>query len=47
MPYTIRKLPNQNLYRVKLTKTGKIVAYATAQPQKVIQAIEANKHRKK
>lgn len=47
MPYTIRKLPNKNLYRVKMEKTGKIVAYATTQPNKVIKAIEANKHRKK
>lgn len=47
MPYTIRKLPGKELYRVKLEKNGKIVAYATQQPQKVIKAIEASKHRKK
>jgi hypothetical protein len=47
MPYTIRKLPGKELYRVKIDKTGKIVAYATAQPQNVIKAIEANKNRKK
>jgi hypothetical protein len=43
MPYIIRKLPNKDLYRVKLTKNNKIVAYATKNPLKVIQAIEINK----
>tara|TARA_R110000824_G_scaffold51503_3_gene143647 strand:+ start:565 stop:717 length:153 start_codon:yes stop_codon:yes gene_type:complete len=29
MPYTIRKLPNKNLYRVRVKRTGKIIAKAT------------------
>ena len=29
MPYSIRKLPNQNKYRVKNKETGKIHAKAT------------------
>lgn len=29
MPYTIRKLPNKNLYRVYITKTKKVIAKGT------------------
>jgi len=29
MPYIIRKLPNKNLYRVKIKKTGKVISKAT------------------
>jgi hypothetical protein len=29
MPYTIRKLPNQNLYKVYNTETKSIHSYAT------------------
>ena len=29
MPYSIRKLPGKNKYRVKQIKTGKIVAKST------------------
>ena len=29
MPYTIRKLPNQNKYRVKNKETGKIFSHHT------------------
>jgi len=46
MPYKIRKLPNKNLYRVRLTKNNEIVAFGTKSPLKVIQAIEINKKKK-
>ena len=29
MPYTVRKLPNKNLYRVRLKDTGQVLSYAT------------------
>ena len=29
MPYLIRKLPNKNLYRVRLKDTGQILSYGT------------------
>ena len=47
MTFSIRKLPNKNLYRVRDQNTGKVVAKATADPHKVIQAIEINKRKNK
>jgi DNA polymerase IIIc chi subunit len=47
MPYTIKKNPNSNTYKVIVTKTKQIVAYATTKPNEVIKAIEASKHNKK
>ena len=44
--YSIRKLPNKNLYRVRIIATGQIVAKATKEPHKLIQAIELNKKKK-
>ena len=29
MPFTIRKLPKKNLYRVTSTKTGEVKSYGT------------------
>jgi len=29
MPYTIRKLPGKNLYRVRKKNTGQILSYGT------------------
>lgn len=29
MPYTLRKLPNQNKYRVRNSQTGEVRAHAT------------------
>jgi len=48
MPYTIRKLPNKDLYRVRLKKTGQILAKATTlqKAKKQIKAIEMRKHKK-
>jgi len=48
MPYIIRKLPNKDLYRVRLKKTGQILAKATTleKAKRQIKAIEATKHRK-
>ncbi len=46
MPFLIRKLPNKKLYKVSNKKTGAVYAYATKDPQKLIKAIEINKHRK-
>jgi hypothetical protein len=43
MPYTIRKNNNKNTYKVVIKDTGKVVAYATKDPKKLIQAIEINK----
>ena len=43
MPYIIRKNPNKNTYKVTNKNTGKVYAYATADPQKLIKAIEINK----
>lgn len=45
MPYTIRKNKNKNTYKVKNSLTGHIYAYATKDPQKLIAAIEAQKHK--
>lgn len=46
MPYVIRKNPNKNTYKVTNKNTGKVYAYATADPKKLIQAIEVNKQKK-
>ena len=43
MPFKIRKLPNKNLFKVTNKKTGKVYAYKTKDPKKLIQAIEINK----
>lgn len=43
MPYTIRKNPNKDTYKVINTKTKEVYAYATKNPKKLIQAIEINK----
>ena len=45
MAYIIRKLPNKNLYRVRLKENNKIVANATKDPKKLIAAIEINKRK--
>jgi len=49
MPYIIRKLPNKDLYRVRLKKTGKILSNATTKENaiKQIKAIEIRKNKKK
>lgn len=46
MPFKIRKNRNQNTYKVTNEKTGKVYAYATKQPDKLIKAIETAKHKK-
>lgn len=46
MPYVIRKNPNKNTYKVSNKNTGKVYAFATANPTKLIQAIELNKKKK-
>lgn len=48
MPYIIRKNKNQNTYKV-VSKDNKdrVYAYATKDPQKLIQAIEINKKKYK
>ncbi len=45
MPYTWRKVPNKDLYIVKLKDTGEILG-RTKDPIKMIRAIEINKHKK-
>jgi len=45
MPYTIRKNNNKYTYKVTITSTGRVVAYATKDPKKLIQAIEINKRK--
>ena len=47
MPYIVRKNRNQDSYKVILKDTGKVVAYATKNPKKLIQAIEINKRKRK
>lgn len=42
MPYKIRKLPNQDLYKVTNAITGKLYG-KTKNPKKLIAAIEINK----
>lgn len=46
MPYIIRKNKNKSTYKVIIKDTGKIVAYGTKNPKKLIQAIEINKRKK-
>jgi hypothetical protein len=46
MPYTIRKNKNKSTYKVTITSTGRVVAYATKDPVKLMQAIEINKHKR-
>lgn len=46
MPFITRKLPNQNLYRVRNAKTKKIYG-DTKNPTKFIQAIEIGKLKSK
>jgi len=45
MVYSYRKLPNQNLYIVKVKKTGKVLG-KTKDPVKMIKAIIINEHKK-
>lgn len=45
MPFSIRKVPNKNLYIVKNKITGKIYG-KTAKPDAFIAAIEINKKKK-
>lgn len=48
MPYTIRKNKNQNTYKVtSKDDKNKVYAYATKDPNKLIQAIELNKKKYK
>jgi hypothetical protein len=46
MPYTIRKNKNKNTFKVTVTATGRVVAYATKDPRKLLQAIEISKRSK-
>jgi hypothetical protein len=46
MPYTVKKNRNKNTYKVTVTATGRVVAYATKDPVKLMQAIEINKHKR-
>jgi len=46
MPYIIRKNNNKNTYKVTIASTGRVVAYATKDPEKLIRAIESNLLRK-
>lgn len=46
MPYVIRKNPNKESYKVTNKNTGKVYAYATKNPEKLIKAIEVNKRKK-
>lgn len=43
MPYLVRKNRNSETYKVTNKNTGMVYAYATKNPQKLIQAIEINK----
>ena len=47
MPYTLKKNRNKKTYKVTITATGRVVAYATKDPVKLMQAIEINKHKRK
>jgi len=47
MPYTIRRNPKSNTYKVTVTKTGQVVANATTKPAEVIKAIEISKRNQK
>ena len=44
MPYSIRKLPNKDLYKVSNKETGKVYGI-TKNPSQFIKAIETNKHK--
>ena len=44
--YIIRKLPNQDMYRVRNAKTGKLYG-DSKEPKKFIQAIEIGKLKSK
>jgi hypothetical protein len=46
MPYTVKKNRNKKTYKVTVTATGRVVAYATKDPVKLMQAIEINKHKR-
>jgi len=46
MPYTVKKNRNKHTYKVTITATGRVVAYATKDPVKLMQAIEINKHKR-
>lgn len=45
MPYIYRKVPNKQLYIVKLKDTGEVLG-RTKDPVKMIRAIEISKHKK-
>ena len=46
MPYSMRKLPNSNLYRVRNTETGEVKAKATtkAKAEAMIRLLNAVNH---
>jgi hypothetical protein len=45
MPYSIRKNPHQDTYKVVNKDTKRVYAYRTKDPVKLIQAIEINKRK--
>ena len=47
MPYSIRKNPNQDTFKVVNKDTKRVYAYRTKDPVKLIQAIEINKRKSK
>ena len=47
MPFVVRKNRNKDTYKVTNKETGKVYAYDTKNPKKLIQAIELNKKKKK
>lgn len=46
MPYTVRKNRGKDTYSVKVTATGKVLAFATKRPESVIRAVEFSKWRR-
>ena len=46
MPFTVRKNKNQDTYKVTNTKTKKVYAYATKDPQALIRVIESKTKKK-
>ena len=42
----MKKNRNKHTYKVTVTATGRVVAYATKDPAKLMQAIEINKHKR-
>ena len=40
MPFIVRKNPNKHTYKVTNAKTGKVYAYSTKIPKKVIQVVK-------